>query len=93
MGSSPYKVTVLPHKPSQPQQVSLEVAGWDAVAVSFTPPQNDGGEEITGYMVEWWPETDIEGYGTPEVQTLKVGGDVDGERCDLNVGVHRGRLP
>lgn len=83
VGDSPYTVTVLPHKPSQPQAVSLAVEAWDEVRVSFMPPENDGGEGIEGYMVEWWPATVSDGYGSPEVQTLKIGGDVDGELMSL----------
>lgn len=43
------------------------------------PPENDGGEAIEGYMVEWWPATETGGYGSAEVQTLKIGNGVDGE--------------
>lgn len=79
VGDSPYTVTVLPHKPSQPQAVALTVEAWDQVKVSFMPPENDGGEAVDGYMVEWWPATTTGGYGDPEIQTIKIGGDVDGE--------------
>lgn len=78
VGDSPYTVTVSPHKPSQPQDVSLAVEAWDQVMVSFIPPENDGGESVEGYMVEWWPATG-NGYGSAEVQTVKIGGDVNGE--------------
>lgn len=43
------------------------------------PPENDGGEALEGYKIEWWPATLTDGYGNPEIQTLKIGGDVDGE--------------
>lgn len=56
---------------------------WDEVKVEFMPPENDGGEEIEGYMVEWWPATTLDGYGSPEVQTFKIGGDVDGKIIEL----------
>lgn len=69
----------LPHKPSRPQNVSLAIRAWNEVTVSFMPPKNKGGIEIEGYMVEWWPATDADGYGTAEVQTLKIGGGVDGK--------------
>lgn len=78
VGDSPYTVTVYPHKPSQPQTVSLAVEAWDEVKVSFMPPDNNGGEAVGGYMVEWWPAT-TGGYGDPEVQTIKIDGSVDGE--------------
>lgn len=78
VGDSPYTVTVSPHKASQPQAVSLSIEAWDEVKVSFMPPDNDGGEAVDGYKVEWWPATSG-GYGSPEVQTLKISGDVDGE--------------
>lgn len=82
VGNSPYTVTVSPHKPSQPLEVSLAVEAWDEVRVSFMPPENDGGEAVEGYMVEWWSATTTasDAYGSPEVQTLKIGGDVDGEK-------------
>lgn len=79
LGDSPYTVTVSPQKPTQPQSVSLAVEAWDEVKVSFMAPEDNGGEEVEGYMVEWWPATAIDGYGSAEVQTLKIGGDVDGE--------------
>lgn len=85
VGDSPYTVTVYPHKPSQPQTVSLTVEAWDEVKVSFMPPENDGGEAVHGYMVEWWPATATDGYGDPEVQTIKFGGDVDGEAMQQNL--------
>ena len=79
VGDSPYTVTVSPHKPSQPQNVSLGVEAWNQVKVYFMPPKNDGGEAIKGYKVEWWPATITGGYGSAEVQTLKIGGEVNGE--------------
>lgn len=79
VGDSPYTVTVLPHKPSQPQEVALAVEAWDQVKVSFMPPENDGGEAVDGYKVEWWPATSTGGYGDPEIQTITISGDVDGE--------------
>lgn len=81
VGDSPYTVTVFPHKPSQPREVSLAVEAWDEVKVSFMPPENDGGEAVEGYMVEWWSAatTASDSYGSPEIQTLKIGGDVDGK--------------
>ncbi|CAM9773581.1 unnamed protein product, partial [Ectocarpus sp. 13 AM-2016] len=53
VGDSPYSVTVYPHKPSQPLEVAVAVEAWDQVKVSFMPPENDGGEAVEGYMVEW----------------------------------------
>lgn len=67
-----------PNKPLQPQDVSLTVAAWDKVTVSFLPPANDGGEATEAYMVEWWPAVETGGYGLAEVQTLKIGAGVDG---------------
>lgn len=84
VGDSPYTVTVLPHKPSQPQEVALAVEAWDQVKVSFMPPENDGGEAVDGYMVEWWAATSTGGYGDPEIQTIKINGDVDGEAIKLS---------
>lgn len=43
------------------------------------PPENDGGESLAGYKIEWWPATATGGYGDPEIQTLKIGGNVNGE--------------
>lgn len=84
VGDSPYTVTVYPHKPSQPQAASLAIEAWDEVKVSFMPPDNDGGEAVEGYMVEWWPATSTGGYGDPEIQTLKISGDVDGETKNMD---------
>lgn len=83
MASSPYTVTVEPHKPSQPREVSLTVKAWNQVIVSFMPPVNGGGEAIEGYMVEWWPATVTDGYGRAEVQTFKIGNGVDGETRNI----------
>lgn len=93
VGDSPYSITVYPHKPSQPLEVSVAVEAWDQVKVSFMPPENDGGEAVEGYMVEWWSAStasDDGGYRSAEVQTLKIGGDVDGESgsvCSIDVFV------
>lgn len=57
----------------------MSVTAWNQVTVSFIPPENDGGEAIEGYMVEWWPATEMDGYGSAEVQTLKIGNGVDGK--------------
>ena len=78
VGDSPFTVTVSPHKPSQPQEVSLAIEAWDEVKVSFMPPENDGGEAVQGYRVEWWSAVAGE-YGDPEIQTIKISEDVDGE--------------
>lgn len=85
VGDTPYAVTVSPHKPSQPLEVSLAVEAWDQVRVNFMPPDNDGGEAVGGYVVEWWSAAAAseEAYGSAEVQTLKIGGDVDGEPSSL----------
>lgn len=85
VGSSPFTVAVDPHKPAQPQGVSLAVKAWNQVSVTFLPPENDGGEAIKEYKVEWWPATVADGYGSAEVQTLKIGDGVDGERTRLIV--------
>lgn len=53
------------------------------------PPEDNGGEELEGYMVEWWQATVSDGYGSAEVQTLKIGGDVDGE-IQIVVGLELG---
>lgn len=80
VGDSPYAVTVSPHKPSQPLDLSLIATEWNEVVATFLPPLNNGGEDVESYKVEWWPSTaGSTGYGVPEVQSLKIGDGIDGE--------------
>lgn len=54
-----------PHKPSKP------VAKWDDgiyVTVKWTQPEDDGGADITGYVIKYGDEdTDVNDYATLSV--------------------------
>lgn len=67
--SSPFAVQTFGVKSTPPQSVSLAIATWDALTVSFVAPADDGGSVVDAYLVEWWTTGT---YGTPETQVVKL---------------------
>jgi len=60
--SGDIKVIVL-DKPSKPQDLSVKEMFADHCTLSWKPPQDDGGADISGYVIERMDEDD--GYWTP----------------------------
>ena len=60
---SPFSVTSLATKPDAPVVYDLSVSDWDRLSVSWKPPMDDGGEDISKYLVEYWNNNTANGYG------------------------------
>jgi hypothetical protein len=74
---SPFQVAPTAIISTPPTDVSIEIEDWDKIKVQWYAPENDGGEGISSFLVEWWnAEEGV--YGTNEVQTILVSGEVDG---------------
>lgn len=54
---SPFTVTTLATKPDAPVGCDLSVNDWDKLSISWKPPIDDGGEDISKYLVEYWSNT------------------------------------
>lgn len=70
----------VPTVPSAPVIASVVYDGLGSMQVTFTPPENDGGSEITGYAVQVLsPDWTSDGLVTAEDGVLVVGGEWIGE--------------
>jgi len=74
---SPFQVRPVSVKPSSPTGLSLTIAAWNQILVSFYPPADDGGEQITDYKVEWWSAVNGS-YGLINVQQIRIPDSVTG---------------
>jgi len=68
---SPFMITTIGFKPSPPNGLTLKSADWDKLLVSWTPPVEDGGEEVVAYLIEYW-ENDGESFGKTAKQMLRL---------------------
>lgn len=51
---SPFSVTPIAIKPSEPQNVTVEVRDFDQVELIWDAPLDPGGEDIVEYLIEYW---------------------------------------
>lgn len=68
---SPFSVVPKPVKPTSPVNTEIARGTWDELVVTWNAPENDGGEAIASYKIEWWSLVDSQ-YGEPDVQTLLI---------------------
>jgi len=66
---SPFWVVPRATKPSPPTNLTLRSVGWDQLLAEWQAPKDDGGQDITKYLVEWWSAVDG-AYGNKEVQSI-----------------------
>ena len=69
IAGSPFEISPEAVEPSDPTNCSLEIADWDSLHVQWSNPNDDGGSEVTKYLVEYW---DVTTYGETEKQQLHM---------------------
>ena len=69
ISGSPFVVSPLSVKPSAPTDCKLSVNAWDALNISWANPEDDGGDDVTKYLIETW---DANMYGSTEKQQLRM---------------------
>ena len=78
VAGSPFALAPLGRKPDAVTDLSVAVAGWESLAVSFTQPSSDGGYPMESYTIEWF-DAHPGSFDEPlEVQTIKVSNNVVG---------------
>lgn len=82
---SPFTISTIGFKPSPPNDLKLESADWNKMLVSWTPPDDDGGEEIVAYQIEYW-ENDEEIFGKTAKQMLRLSKKISGGTFIVSVG-------
>ena len=73
---SPFEVIPSAIEPTEPTNCSVEIAAWDQLEVSWSAPNDDGGSNITKYLVESW-DASITGEPTTTSQEIVVDDDTD----------------
>ena len=66
---SPFEISPEAIEPSNPTNCNLVIADWNSLHVHWSSPNDDGGSEITKYLVEHW---DVTMYGETEKQQLHI---------------------
>ena len=66
---SPFEISPEAIEPSNPINGGLQIVDWDSLHVSWSEPNDDGGSEITKYLVEYWDATM---FGETEKQQLHL---------------------
>ena len=51
---SPFEVTPVAIEPTEPTHCSVDIADWKSLHLTWSAPKDDGGSNITNYLVEWW---------------------------------------
>jgi len=72
---SPFEISPEAVEPSEPTNCSLEIADWDSLHVYWSHPNDDGGSDVTKYLIEYW---DVTMYGETEKQQLHMQKNVVG---------------
>ena len=71
ISESPFTVYPIGIEPSAPETCQLSIFDWDKLLVSWGTPINDGGEEVTSFLIEYW--NNINGtYGISEIKQLRL---------------------
>lgn len=66
---SPFTVHPIGIEPKAPTDCALAILDWDKLGASWGDPLDDGGEEITNFLIEYWDATD---YGVTEIQQIRI---------------------
>ena len=51
---SPFEVHPEAVEPSIPTNCNLDIADWNSLDVRWSSPTDDGGSDVTKYLIEWW---------------------------------------
>ena len=70
---NPFTVVPVGVEATPPTGASVVVDSETSLLVSWFPPVNDGGDDVTAYKVTWWSA-----WGDREVQTVKLEGATGG---------------
>ena len=71
MHDSPFKVTPISIMPSQPLNCSVKIVAWDELQINWKAPKDDGGEQITHFLLEYWSNEDSF-HGHTEIQNIRM---------------------
>ena len=87
---SPFEVSPEAVEPSVPTRSRLEIADWDSLQVYWSYPNDDGGSEVTKYLVEYW---DVTMYGETEKQQLHMRQNVAGGTFIITMSMQSVEVP
>jgi len=83
---SPFEVMPTAIEPTEPMNCSVEIAAWDQLEVNWSAPNDDGGSNITKYLVESW-DASITGEPTTTQHEIVVEEDSNGSFHHLITGL------
>jgi len=83
---SPFEVTPSAIVPTEPTNCSVDIAAWDQLEVSWSAPNDDGGSNITKYLVESW-DASITGEPITTSHEIAVDADSNGSFHHLITGL------
>jgi hypothetical protein len=85
IAGSPFTVSPQSIKPGSPEECKVNIAAWNELNISWSAPEDDGGDVITKYLVESW---DANQYGLTEKQQLRMKQTITGGTFAISVNGH-----
>eukprot|EP00970_Alexandrium_tamarense_P002964 scaffold427_cov103-Alexandrium_tamarense.AAC.19 len=90
ISGSPFEVKPQAIKPEEPIHCSLDIVDWNALQIDWSVPEDDGGDEVTKYLVESW---DANEYGLTEKQQLRFKDSISGGSFTIGLHVYSVDVP
>ncbi|KAL7537092.1 hypothetical protein ACHAXR_007581, partial [Thalassiosira sp. AJA248-18] len=87
---SPFEVIPQAIEPTSPTLCSLDITSWDSLEVSWSAPDDDGGNAVNKYLIESW---DANEYGLTEKQQLRIKRTITGGSITLSMHSHSTNIP